>query len=320
MVEDSEIPFLQVLDSLFAEDELPIHLLFRISDVSDTEMSLFKRRWPDVPDERRRIIVRHLADISEENYLVDFQPIFAICLKDPSAAVRLAALDGIWDATSSVLTSPVIDLLQTDESMEVRAAAASALAHFVLLTEWGQLPENVSPPIVKALLAEYENLENPNLVRRATLEALGASSHSRVPGLIREAYENDDPDIQLSAVFAMGSSADAYWLPTLFDEMSSHSVAMRAEAARAAGSIGDRSAVPELANLTIDEDLDVARAAVTALGQIGGDRAYGILVDLVDDPDLEAIQETVDEAINEMAWLDGSLDFLSPADDEFEEN
>lgn len=320
MNDEIELPFSQVLDSLFAEESLQIRLLFRLSDMSESEFDEFGERWRDVPEERRRVIVRHLADISEDNFVVDFLPVFVISLNDEAATVRIAALDGIWDATRSSLVAPVINLFQCDESLEVRAAAASALAHFILLSEWGQLPNAVSLPIVEALLAEYDNPATVDFVKRATLEALAASSHPRVPSLIREAYENGDPEMQLSAVFAMGGSADSLWLPILIDEMSNPLPEMRAEAARAVGSISDQAAIPDLANLAYDEDLSVAQAAVAGLGQIGGRRAYDFLTEIADDPELEALHEIVDEALEEISWLDGTFELLSIPDNEFEEN
>ena len=61
--------------------------------------------------------------------------------------------------------------------------------------------------------------------------------------------------------------------------------------------------------MIVDPDLAVASAAVEALGQIGSEQAAGILQSLVDDPDFEALQETVAEALEEMSWLSGDVDF-----------
>jgi HEAT repeat protein len=206
--------------------------------------------------------------------------------------------------------------MQHDENVEVRAAAAVSLAHYVLMAEWGELPPTISPPIVDALLAEYEKAEAALPIKRAALEALGAANHPRVGSLIEEAYESDDFDMQISAVFAMGSSANSRWLPTILDEMGNPEATMRLEAARAAGAIGSSEAIDELANLTVDEDLDVRLTAVTALGRIGGDVAYRILVDLADDPESEELHEAVDEALEEMTWMSGDLKLMSLDDDD----
>lgn len=316
MRQEPEEPFASVLEALFSGDPVPIYLLYRLSDMTAEEMAEFNRHWPDVPAERRRVIVRHLADISEDNFVVDFTPVFAHCFADPAPPVRAAALDGLWDSTNVSLVRLIIEMMQHDDSVEVRAAAAAALAHYVLMAQWGELPATISPPIVKALLAEYEKAETAAPIKRAALEALGAANHPRVGALIEEAYESDDFDMQLSAVFAMGSSANSRWLPTVLDEMGNPSPAMRVEAARAAGAIGDSDAVEELANLTVDEDLDVRLTAVTALGQIGGDVAHRVLLDLADDPESEDLHDAVDEALEELPWMGGELSLMSWDDDD----
>lgn len=309
MSEEKEVQFSTVLERLFGAEPLPLEMLYRLSDMTDTDAANFWTGWPEVADERRRVIMRHLADISEENFVVDFLPIFSQALGDRFAPVRVAALDGVWDTTNIGLIPQIIDLLQNDENEEVRAAAASALAHYVLLAEWNQLPTKVSPPIVAALLAEYDKPDTAVAVKRSALEALGAANHPRVASLIEDAYEHSDLEIQMSAVFAMGSSADNRWLPIVLDEMQNPSEEMRAEAARAAGTIGGSDSVEALANLIVDEDLAVSVVAVEALGQIGGDQATEILQSLLDDPDFEELQEAIDDALEEMALLGGDIDF-----------
>jgi len=319
MDEREILPFPEVLDILFKAEVLPIHLLHRLSDLSEGDLLHFNGRWPLVADERRQAIIRHLADLSEDNFVVDFVPIFTRCLQDTAAPVRIAALDGIWDSTNLSLIDPVVALMREDEIEEVRVAAASSLAHFVLLAEWGQLPRSVLPPLVQALLDELVRPDQPVPLQRAILEALGSSGDSRIPTLIEDAYESDDVGMRLSAVYAMGSNADTRWLPIILDEMSSDSAEMRMEAARAAGAIGDESAVSSLGDLTLDEELQVALAAVEALGQVGGERASRILLQIANDPELEELHESVDDALDALSWLDGSFDFLSLTDDESEE-
>lgn len=313
-----EIPFEQVLDNLLGDEAIKVPLLFRLSDLETADFTQFKTRWLLVDDERREAVARHLADISEENYVVDFAPIFAFLLKDLLASVRQAALDGLWDATDLSLLQPIMKLMTEDEETAVRASAAATLAHYVLLSEWGQLPAHVSGKIVPQLLAQYEAPDAPLAVRRAALEAMAAANHPRIHELIIEAYHDADPYLQMSAVFAMGSSADPRWLPTVLQEMESHMPEMRAEAARAAGNIGSSDAIADLADLAIDEDEDVALAAISALGQIGGDEATRILQELFDDPEFEPFQEAIEEALEEMSWLSGALNMLSFAEDEDE--
>ncbi len=308
MTEEQQ-PFPIVLDALFTADPLPLELLYRLSDLAEEDLAEFRRRWPDVPDERRRVIVRHLVDLSEENFVIDFIHIFAYSLTDKYPPTRQAALDGVWDSTNTALIKPIIGLLETDEDEAVRAAAAGALAHYILLAEWGQLPARIAPPIVDALLAAYKNPETAVAIKRSALEALGAANHPDVAALTEEAYNSANFEMQISAVFAMGSSADNRWLPILLDEMENPAEEMRAEAARAAGSVGGSDAVEALANLIVDEELSVAVAAVEALGQIGGSQAQRILESLLEDTEFESLQEAVSEALEEMALLGGEIEF-----------
>lgn len=318
--ETKEKPFAEVLDELFTRESLPLPLLYRLSDMTPDEYERFLARWPDVEVERRRVLMQHLADISEDNFVVDFTPIFARGLEDEAPAVQVAALAGLWDSTDIKLIGPVKRLLQ-DEDEKVQAGAAAALAHYVLMAEWGQLPKRVLPGILEALLDVYDDPETAVAVRRAALEALGAAHHPRVPALIAEAYESPDQDVQLSAVFAMGSSANPRWLHTVLAEMESYLPEMRAEAARAAGGIGSSDAISGLANLTVDEDREVRLAAVAALSQIGGDAANEILTGMAEDPEHEDLHEAIDEALAEMTLMTGELELLDgQVDDEVDED
>jgi HEAT repeat protein len=311
MTNQQEIPFASVLAALFTDDEPPIHLIYRLSDLTDADFARFKAEWPGVDDYRRAVLARHMADIVEDDYLVDFAPLFAFLFEDPDPSVRKAALDGIWDAEDLYLIDPIVKMLQSDNDTSVRAAAARALAHFILLAEWGQIDDIHVAPIVEALLAEYEHPRAAAEIKRAALEAVALAAHPRIPDLINDAYEDGSDDMQLSALFAMGNTADSRWLPILEQEMESPSPDFRAEAARACGMIGDPSSIDSLEQLLADEDTEVGLAAVYALGQIGGDRAYELLSTMADDPDFEEFHEAIDEALEEMEWLGGEFDMLS---------
>ncbi len=316
MTSEEQLPFASVLDALFTKEPLPIHLLHRLSDMTAEEMATFQAGWTAVPTPRRRVIVRHLADLTEDNYVVDFEPVFRDCFRDPDEQVRVAALDGVWDANDSRLINPIIHLMQTDPAHDVRVAAAAALSHFVMLVEWGQLPERFAPPMVTALLAAYENGDTAVPIRRAALEALGAANHPRVADLIMDAYESGDEGLQISAVFAMGASADKRWLVTVLGEMDSPDPEMRAEAARASGQLGSSDAVSHLERLIADEDIEVQLAAIEALGRIGGDTAHNLLLRLAEEEEDGELLEAVDEALEELSLFAGEFKFLDFDEDE----
>lgn len=309
-------PFGEVLDALLGDDELPIALLFRLSDMTPQEMAAFQARWDDTPEERRRVLVRHMADLTEENYEVEFSPVFAFCLSDRSPAVRIAALDGLWDSTQVGVVRPIIDIMQRDVSLEVRRAATAALAHFVMLGVWGQIPAMTKDRVVAALLAQYHDTAVEQSLRRAALEALGAADHPQVATLIDVAYQTGDLEDRLSAVFAMGNSADPQWWPIVRAEMANAASEMRANAARAAGELAGNEAIKPLRDLAYDRSQDVREAAVEALGKIGGPAAKRALNDLLADQDLIELHDLIEEALEEMDWELNRLDLLDFAGDD----
>ncbi|MCA9902096.1 MAG: HEAT repeat domain-containing protein [Ardenticatenaceae bacterium] len=310
--EHDERPFADILAEIFGTDPLHIANLYRLSDMEEAEENLFWQGWTAVSDERRQAIVRHLADIVEDNFMVDFSPIFARSLQDAQPEVRVAALDGLWDATDLKMIPVITRLLQEDPDVQVRAAAAGSLGHYVLLAEWGQLPERILPKLIETMLAAYDSEDTAVSIRRVLLEGLGAADHPRTNDLIVHAYESGDQAMQMSAIFAMGNSADRRWSVTVLGEMQSPYEEMRAEAARAAGSIGNSDFVPQLAELAYDEDVAVQLAAIAALGQIGGDEVQRILADMLDDSEIEEDDELLDaveEALEEAAMMAGDFDF-----------
>jgi HEAT repeat protein len=305
----TEIPFAQVLDKLFGSEPISIPLLFRLSDLAPEDLADFSGRWPQVDAERRRMIIRHLADISEDNFEVDFGSIFAFCLQDDYAPARLAALDGLEHVENPAYISPLIACLTADPGDEARAAAAAALGHFLLLAEWGQLPTPRARAALEALLTQYQADETPTAVKRAALESLGGATDERIPPLIRAAYQTGDTAWQLSAIFAMGRSADDRWSSIIRQELSSPLERIRLEAVQAAGGLGDEALVADVAELLTDEELEVQLAAVAALGLIGGELAQEYLTELADDPDAEELHEAIQEALDEMGWFGGEIDF-----------
>jgi HEAT repeat protein len=302
-------PFAAVLSAVFDAESISVPFLFRFSDMLPDEQAQFDTRWPKLNPTRRYEIMQHLADVSEDNFAVDFGPVFALGLQDEDAAVRKAALDGLWDNENVKMVRPIMRLMQTDPNLEVRATAAQSLAHYVLLGEWGRIADTVKNDIIDALLVEYRSLENDLLLRCAALEALGAADHDDVPDLIANAYDKGDVALQASALFAMGTSADSRWIGIVLDEMESPYVEMRLQAVRAAGGIGDSEAVDMLSELAFDEDTEVRIEAILSLGRIGNSRALQILNQFADDDEMADLHEFIDEALEISAASD--VDFLN---------
>jgi hypothetical protein len=316
---DESSPFSKVMESLKNDEEISIPLLYRFSDMDPEEWEQLETVWPTLADERRRIITRHLADLTEESYHVDFTDFFAMALEDSSPQVRIAALDGLWDSEKAYLIEPIIEMMQNDPDGDVRARAAGSLGHYVVMGEWEMISLDDTAPIVDALLAQLDNPDTKTAVRRAALESLGAAYHPRVPELISDAYDSGKFEMQVSAICAMGNSADKVWTPFVIDEFEHPDAEMRFVAARAAGQIGSSDMVDGLIELLEDEDLEVQLTAVAALGEIGGDMAREALEEIENDPYAdEALLEAAEDALEELHMMSGfgDLSILEWGDDD----
>ncbi len=282
--------------------------LFSLSDLGREELLRFQAVWDDLPTERRRWVARNLVELAEERVELYYHPIFRWLLGDPDPEVRVQAIEGLWEDEDVNLISPLARMLREDASEAVRAAAATALGRFVLLGELGEIEAALAMVAEKALLATIHTPEESVEVRRRAVEAVAYSGEFGIRDIIRNAYYDEDDLMRISAVFAMGRSADRYWRRVVMAELNSDQPAMRFEAARACGELELREAVPGLARLVEDEDIEVRLAALWALGRIGGPEARRILLAHVES-EVEAIRDAAEEALEELAFGEDVLRF-----------
>lgn len=316
---DEKTPFTEWINSLINDETVTIAPLYRFSDMDPDEWQQFQAIWPTMNDERRRVIARHLADISETSFHVDFTNFFSMGLQDAYAPVRLASLDGLWDSEKGSLIRPIIRMMESDPDTDVKVKAANSLGHYIVLGEWEIISPRLAEPIVPALLAQLDDPNTPETVRNAALESFSSAYHPRVPAMIKLAYESGKFQTQISAVCAMGNSADAEWTPYILEEFEHPDNQMRFIAARAAGQIGSSDFVERLIELVDDDDLEVQFAAIGSLGEIGGDIAREALESLANDPDIEEeLLEAVEDALEELSMMSGfgDLSLLDYSDDD----
>ncbi|MGH2533978.1 MAG: HEAT repeat domain-containing protein [Thermomicrobiales bacterium] len=193
--------------------------------------------------------------------------------------------------------------MQSDGSLDVRAAAAQGLARFAELIAHGRLSDRVATGLLNDLIAIAKNDNTPSLVRRRSLESAAVfGALPEIVELIRSAYRSDDDSTRAGAVYAMGRTLDRRWLNILLAELESPDAELRYEAARACGEIGDASAVTGLERCGQDRDAEVRQAAIAALGRIGSSGAMRSLHRLVESArpvDREAIAEALNEATSD---------------------
>jgi HEAT repeat protein len=123
--------------------------------------------------------------------------------------------------------------------------------------------------------------------------------------------------MQVSAIFAMGRSADKIWGPQVCAELRSLAPEIRFEAARAAGELELAEAVTDLVELTQDIDPQVGEAAIWSLSQVGGDQARQALVELLEAEDAD--EDFIQEALDNLDFTDEVQSFLLLDVDEADE-
>ena len=280
--------------------DLGVTRLSRLSDLSREGARTLAAAWPTLPAETRERLVRRCEELTEERVDLDFRRALRVALNDPSPVVRQLAISALWEDESQDLLDRLRGLFADDPSPDVRAAAAAALERFVSQGALGALDRDATEDLRDELLAAASDEAAPYGVRRRALEALGPfAADPAIAAAIADAYASEDHGLQCSAVYAMGRSHDARWLPTILEQLQGDEPEPRYEAARAAGALGSSDALPALLSAAGDEDAEVRHAAIGAIGQIGGRGAVRALERLAEDAgeaDLELIEAALDDA------------------------
>lgn len=301
--------FSEYLDELAdGSKRLEIKQLQRLSSLESAQRDEIDRRWTSIDVRRRRRILQELVELSEDNPDLDFDAVFLRGLQDSDSDVRLESLRGLWEAESPDLIDSLISLMEKDKNPAVRSEAALALGRFVLLAELGRLRERHFERVEAALRRVIESDSEDREVRGRAIESIGAYDSAWVRQAIQNAYESGDQPLKVSAVHAMGRSAESRWLPLLVRELSNDDAEVRFEAAVAIGQVAEESAIPHLLPLLTDEDEEVRSAAVAALGEIGGERAKGALMEMLDSAS-SATREAAAAALTEIEFEEDPLGY-----------
>lgn len=291
-----------------ASRKLKIADLQRLSGLSSEQAGQLAARWADIGIRRRRRIVQELIDLAEDNVELNFDAVFRGALEDADAEVRLSAVRGLWEYESPDLIDSLTLLTEQDDGAAVRAEAALALGRFVLLYELGRLRERHFERAAAALRRIMEDAREIEEVRARAIEAIGSHDATWVRQSVTQAYESGSRRLKVSAVHAMGRSAEPRWLPLVRRELASDDAEIRYEAAVASGLLADEAVVPSLVPLLADDDAEVRAAAIAALGEIGGEAARRALSDLIDGPS-KAASEAASAALAEIEADEDPLGF-----------
>ncbi|MGC9521338.1 MAG: HEAT repeat domain-containing protein [Anaerolineae bacterium] len=289
--------------------------LRHLSGLLEENTERVRTLWNQLRLEVRQELVETLRQMAEAEFRMDFSAVFRIALCDEDAEIRATATRGLSEVEDVRLVPLLADMLRHDPSSEVRLAAAEVLARYVLL---GELQKIRPAPFAQAMQALRESYTDPaetGQIRRQAMESMAYTGDYDVPALIAEAYEQDEEAMRVSAVLAMGRSADARWGDVVRRELHSPNPVMRLEATRACGELQLREAVQEVAELTDDVDSKIREMALWSLGQIGGSIARKTLERYAGSAEA-TMQQAAVEALEELEFYYGDLTtfFGPPAD------
>jgi hypothetical protein len=279
--------------------ELVISRLTRLSGIIPVDLELFKKSWLLIDVKRRQEIVGDLITLAEGDPQMDFNDIFMLGIGDDDETVRLRSIEGLWEYEDRSLIDPLIDILRSDSSEQVRAGAAVSLGKFALLYELGNMREKDGDRVEKSLIASIRNDKETIEVRRRAVEAIAPLNLPVVTDIIGEAYKNADAFMKASALYAMGINCDPAWQPILIHELNNTDPEIRFEAVKACGEFEDAQALPQLLKLLNDPDTQVKVSVISALGKIGGDEAEAVLEECLKNPE-DYIRDAANDALREL--------------------
>jgi HEAT repeat protein len=288
----------EVIDALLdSESTFPPRFLYRLSGLEGLELEQFNETWPEVDAARRERLLEDLEILADTATHLDFDQIFILSLGDASAHARQISIRGLWESDQPSVARRMLEMLERDPEMDVRIQAARGLGKFVYLGEMEELSQNLFDQITDQLLALADS-DEPEGMRRAALESLGFCSLPAVNILIEAAANQDKEDWLISALIAIGRSANIEWSPVVIENLNHDSPQVRVEAAQAAGLIASQSAAEHLLQLIDDPEPEVRQAAIWALSEIGGLDARaaieGLLRNAADEEEIELLEDALE--------------------------
>jgi HEAT repeat protein len=299
------LSFQKVIDALLTNGpEFPRRYLQEFSDIRPTDLRSLMDSWSAIELKRKLTLLDELDALAESDTLVSFDDFASSLLTDPDPQVRVRAIRLLDEAEDVKLVPSFLDMLKNDQDLNVRVQAATALNLFVDLGELEEIPESIYHQVEDALLMTITG-EDDVRVRRAALESLGYSSREEVTTLIQSSFQREDPHWKVSALTAMGRSADDRWADEVTRSLVSENDNVRRAAVQAAGDLSLRSARSLLLRmLNEEEDSVVLNAVIWSLSQIGGEDVRTYLENILDQLEDEEQIAFLEEALDNLAFTE----------------
>jgi hypothetical protein len=301
-----DLPFEEVLTALLdAEQTLDPIMLYRLSDISQENLAALDQIWDMIHLDRRRALMEDLEQLTDDNTLLSFEPIFRRALVDDDESVRFFATRAIEVFDTDDLIPFFLDVLDEDGSIDLRAVTASVLGKYIYRGELDKISKRIQKEIEDRLFVILDG-DHPLEIQRRALEAVSYSSRDEVKVHILSAYENEQDDWIASALFAMGRSYDHEYSELVLDRLQHTSPKVRLEAVRACGELVLDDAVPVIMDLLNDLP-DIRETAIWALSQIGGEEAGPAIHELLEDEVSSEEEELIQQALERLDFLEDGV-------------
>lgn len=294
------------------DNEQPFNpqFLHFFSDISFDNLKSIKIIWPDVDKTRKFNLLKDLELLMEADTLVSCDDFGLFAIEDDDPLIKSQAIHLFWESSDTKLISKFMEFLKNDSHAEVNQAAASALGRFVLLGELGEIPENLADWVQDLLINEYMTTTNV-LTQQRILESLGYSSREKVNQFIKLALEKIEKEWQLSALLAIGRSADRKWGKAVMEKLNDIDPDVQIEAIKAAGELEIASAKDTIIELLSSTESyeEMHLQAIWALAKIGGSDVIELLENMIEESEDEEEIEILELALESLDLTNGMPSF-----------
>lgn len=290
---------------------------YGLSDLSVEDIEKVKNLWKRIDSDSKQRLVRHLVDLSESNFELNYHQLAFLLIHDEDEIIREAAIELMWENESIRLLHELVRIAEQDEIASVRAVAITTLGRFILMGEYDKLAPDEANRLQDIVINIWNNNDEDIIVRKRALEAISNSSNEVVSDLIEEAYHSDIHEFVVSAVYAMGKSYDSKWEPIVLKLLSSTDAEIQYEAIRACGELEIEEAIHTLINLAISDDREIQEIAIWSIGEIGGSSAIQALNKLIEDEQFaedELLFEALEDALGNASVVDEMLNLSDFSD------
>lgn len=310
-MDNNPIEFSELIKALLDESTpFPPTLLYHLSSIHPEETKQLAETWPKIMLQRRQSLLEDLDELADKDYLLDFDNIGRIGIKDPDPTVCINAISLLWQAEDRKLIPDYLAFLKNSTNEGVRAASAGALGPYVYLGEVEKLSRQTLKEIEDGLL-DATRSDTSMLVRRRALESLGYSSRPEVEKLLQTACQSQDPLWIESALVGIGRSADDQWEKKVVAYLRHEAPEVQVAAVHAAGELGFGMARAPLLRLLKSEldDEELRAEVIWALSQIGGEGVEDALEALLDECEDPDEIEILEQALDNLSFTDDSTGF-----------